>query len=60
MKNGKGSVQRPLGVSKKQFSENWDKVFGKDCSKHKRGFVQQDETCDNSKRRIQQSKEVGA
>lgn len=24
---GKGSKQRPLGVPKKQFDENWDKIF---------------------------------
>ena len=24
---GKGSKQRPLGVPKKKFDENWDKIF---------------------------------
>lgn len=24
----KGSKQRPLSVSKEQFDENWDRIFG--------------------------------
>lgn len=27
--SGKGSKPRPYSVSKAQFDENWDKVFGK-------------------------------
>jgi len=27
--SGKGSSPRPFSVSQKQFSENWDKIFGK-------------------------------
>lgn len=27
--NGKGSQPRPKSVSQQQFSDNWDKVFGK-------------------------------
>jgi len=26
---GKGSRARPLSVSKSQFDDNWDKIFGK-------------------------------
>ena len=26
---GKGSRARPLGVSKSQFDDNWDRIFGK-------------------------------
>jgi hypothetical protein len=26
---GKGSRARPLGVSKSQFDDNWDKIFNK-------------------------------
>ena len=25
---GKGSKQRPLKIPRKQFEENWDKIFG--------------------------------
>lgn len=24
---GKGSKQRPLGIPKERFNENWDKIF---------------------------------
>ena len=27
--NGKGSKQRPLSISKKDFDEKWDKIFTK-------------------------------
>lgn len=27
--SGKGSKPRPLSVPKKQFEENWDRIFGK-------------------------------
>ena len=26
---GKGSKQRPRGISKEQFEENWNKIFGR-------------------------------
>jgi len=26
---GKGSYRRPLKVPKKQYDENWDRIFGK-------------------------------
>ena len=26
---GKGSRPRPYGVDKKQFDDNWDRIFGK-------------------------------
>lgn len=26
---GKGSKQRPLSVPRKQFDENWERIFGK-------------------------------
>jgi hypothetical protein len=26
---GKGDKQRPLSVPRKQFDDNWDKIFGK-------------------------------
>ena len=29
MHYGKGSRARPLSVSKSQFDDNWDKIFGK-------------------------------
>ncbi len=29
-RGGKGSGRRPLGVPKKQFDDNWDKIFGKE------------------------------
>jgi hypothetical protein len=27
--NGKGSKQRPGSIPKKQFDDNWEKIFGK-------------------------------
>jgi len=27
--NGKGSVPRPLGVDRKKFNDEWDRIFGK-------------------------------
>ena len=30
---GKGSKQRPRATTKKQFEENWDKIFGKKSNK---------------------------
>jgi len=30
----KGSTQRPLGVPKKKFDENWDRIFGKNKKKN--------------------------
>jgi hypothetical protein len=32
---GKGSKQRPLGVPKKQFNENWDKIFKRKNEKNR-------------------------
>ena len=32
---GKGSKQRPLSVPKKQFDENWDKIFKRKNEKSK-------------------------
>ena len=30
---GKGDKTRPLSVPKKQFDDNWDKIFKKKCPK---------------------------
>lgn len=33
--NGKGSKPRPLSVTRKQFSDNWDRIFkGKKEKRH--------------------------
>jgi hypothetical protein len=29
-RGGKGDARRPLGVSKKQFNDNWDRIFNKE------------------------------
>lgn len=31
---GKGSTPRPYSVSKKQFDDNWDAIFGKKDNTH--------------------------
>ena len=33
--SGKGSKPRPLSVPKKQFDENWERIFGKKPTKRK-------------------------
>lgn len=33
--SGKGSKPRPLSVPKKQFDNNWDRIFGKKAKKRK-------------------------
>ena len=32
--SGKGDKPRPLGVSREQFDQNWDKVFLKEIPEH--------------------------
>ena len=34
---GKGSKPRPLSVPRKQFEDNWDKIFGKKLPKKSTG-----------------------
>jgi len=34
---GKGSKPRPLSVPRKQFDENWERIFGKKKSPKKKG-----------------------
>ena len=33
MQNGKGDKPRPCLVPRKQFDDNWEKIFGKDDDK---------------------------
>lgn len=35
--SGKGSKPRPLSVPRKQFDDNWDRIFGKKQPKESRG-----------------------
>ena len=42
---GKGSKQRPREISKEQFEENWNQIFGrKKIPKHGRTQVHKDKT----------------
>lgn len=34
--SGKGSKPRPLSVPRKQFDDNWEKIFGKKRRKNKK------------------------
>ena len=45
---GKGSRPRPYGVDKKQFDDNWDRIFGK---KEKKDVL--DELKEISKKMVQ-------
>jgi len=45
---GKGSKQRPLSVTRKQFSNNWDKIFtSKSGGKYKNVLDQEVWMCEN-------------
>lgn len=35
--NGKGSKPRPLSVPRKEFDDNWDRIFGKKPKKGRDG-----------------------